>query len=799
MLFSTLLLLPFFALTNAANDWSKPCISGQCSYDLSTNGTSSGTMTIWGDVGAISDITEAADWEILGCDPDALSQEIRIVCRTEGSKACAHLYEAAGAVNKIIRLPESCGGSAFARISKSWIPEDQSIPSSIARRIVRRAGTPPQVKALAFDTDFDSVDYSKTGAINFAIQGSNVPEAGYSELPLNNVGPSGRSTHLSERGLFDFAKKAVNTVAQKAQAVVAPVAKAVASPVVTAAKKVAAPVVTAAKKVAAPVVKAAKKVAAPVVKAAKKVAEPVVKAAKAAGSAVKDAAKAAGKAVKGVAKTAGKAVKAAVGGAEKVAGAVVDEVKDDVKAAGKAVKAAAKNEVSAKKTFTLKPLDVNKNVNLINKSVSCGPVTAKLTADLNANAHAQATISVAASGTLVPPKITDFGVITGLDAQIDASVDLNANVAGSIDSGKIPVFSIGIPGLDFPGILTIGPSFDVNAQFTGSFEVDLDMNVGIVFSVNNAQIAFPPGTGANPSGNAFSIGDTPLSIAATPNVKATGTIAAHLIPSLNLGINALGGKAKATVHVDLDASASAKLTLEAGVEGLGKTIDVADKVKAAATGGAAKAKATPAAAAAANNGSDGADAAAKDTPAAAAGGAAAGGDAKSSAAKSDKADASSKAAKADTPSSKAAPATTSNTSVKATADGKFTKSEVSAALAAAAARKTNKREVEARAVTASFGGCFEVDAGVNVLVGADATFFGLFNTGASKSLFKKDFQIFKKCFGNQARRDLSSLAALSQLDARYIEPRALKCPVKQAAKPASVTSGTVSASNIRAA
>ncbi|KAF7290129.1 hypothetical protein MKEN_01502600 [Mycena kentingensis (nom. inval.)] len=300
------------------------------------------------------------------------------------------------------------------------------------------------------------------------------------------------------------------------------------------------------------------------------------------------------------------------------------------------------------------------------------------------------------------------------------------------------------------------------------------MNVGIVFSVNNAQIAFPPGTGANPSGNAFSIGDTPLSIAATPNVKATGTVAAHLIPSLNLGINALGGKAKATVHVDLDASASAKLTLEAGVEGLGKTIDVADKIKAAATGGAAKAKATPATAAAANNGSGGT--AAKDTPAAAAGGADAGGDTKADTkagvAKSDRAGAT-KADKADTSSSKAAPATTSNTSIKATADGKFTKSEVSAALAAAAARKTNKREVEARAVTASFGGCFEVDAGVNVLVGADATFFGLFNTGASKSLFKKDFQIFKKCFGQPSPpRPLFPCGPLAARCALHRAPRA---------------------------
>jgi hypothetical protein len=50
--------------------------------------------------------------------------------------------------------------------------------------------------------------------------------------------------------------------------------------------------------------------------------------------------------------------------------------------------------------------------------------------------------------------------------------------------------------------------FQVDAEFTGSFDVNLNMNVGIVFNVNNAQLAFPPGTAAAPAAQAFSIGDT---------------------------------------------------------------------------------------------------------------------------------------------------------------------------------------------------------------------------------------------------------------------------------------------------
>ena len=43
--FALLSLLPL--LVSAANDWSKPCLDGWCSYDISSSDTSmEGTMTI---------------------------------------------------------------------------------------------------------------------------------------------------------------------------------------------------------------------------------------------------------------------------------------------------------------------------------------------------------------------------------------------------------------------------------------------------------------------------------------------------------------------------------------------------------------------------------------------------------------------------------------------------------------------------------------------------------------------------------------------------------------------------------
>jgi hypothetical protein len=66
----------------------------------------------WGSDNAISDITPAAGWEIIDCSPDALQQDIRLVCKDDSSANCAHLYGGTttnnnGAVGKVVRLFEN--------------------------------------------------------------------------------------------------------------------------------------------------------------------------------------------------------------------------------------------------------------------------------------------------------------------------------------------------------------------------------------------------------------------------------------------------------------------------------------------------------------------------------------------------------------------------------------------------------------------------------------------------------------------------------------------------------------------
>ncbi|KAF8186252.1 hypothetical protein BJ912DRAFT_467768 [Pholiota molesta] len=434
MLSPTLLLTSFFiASAIAANDWSKPCLSGVCEYDLpETNSSASGTLKIWSsNAAAISDITPAAGWTILGCAPDALDQEIRLVCTGGGN--CAHLYSETGAVGKVIRLPENCGKSPFAVVNSMYKSRDQSLPASVSRRAL---GSNATVHALSISTKFSRAGSRSTGTVNFAIRAANVPGAA-GNLPIPTH-PHGRANSRA----FRFPR-----------------------------------------------------------------------------------------------------------GADKFVPGVINDF--------------SLNDFNVNKSTTLPPFDIDQPFNLVNQTVSCPPVAATVKIDVNAKTHAVATIGVAASGTILPPNVDSFAVIVGLDASIDGTVTMLADVSGTLDSGKLTLFEVGVPGLDFPGILTIGPSFKIDAQATAKLDLGVDLTVGLNYNINGAQLVFPPNSGATQNQGAFNIGDTPLKLSAPPSVTATGTLAAHLIPSLNLGLSALGNTVSTTVFLALDASASMALSATA--------------------------------------------------------------------------------------------------------------------------------------------------------------------------------------------------------------------------------------------
>ena len=42
-----------------------------------------------------------------------------------------------------------------------------------------------------------------------------------------------------------------------------------------------------------------------------------------------------------------------------------------------------------------------------------------------------------------------------MTANLDGSITLSAGVGGSLDSGSIKLFELGVPGLDFPGYVVL--------------------------------------------------------------------------------------------------------------------------------------------------------------------------------------------------------------------------------------------------------------------------------------------------------------------------------------------------------
>ena len=174
-----------------------------------------------------------------------------------------------------------------------------------------------------------------------------------------------------------------------------------------------------------------------------------------------------------------------------------------------------------------------------------------------------------------------------------------------------------------------------------------------------------------------------LKLSASPGVNATGSLEAHLIPSLNLGLSALGGVVNAQIFLNLDASATLTFGLEA--EALG--VVVVNSTASNAT----------------------ADAVRRDSM---------------------------RFTRRRHPTSKKLPKvevvvpTSTVDAVPATAS-----------LAAGAASK----EVSVDG-SAKFAGCVELDTGLDVNAGASSDFFGLFNQGTSVSLFSKKFELFKVRF-----------------------------------------------------
>ncbi|KAI5116203.1 hypothetical protein M0805_006760 [Coniferiporia weirii] len=210
------------------------------------------------------------------------------------------------------------------------------------------------------------------------------------------------------------------------------------------------------------------------------------------------------------------------------------------------------------------PININQQFNIFNQSLSCSNEELGISVDIGVQVGANATLGFVVAGSIIPPTLSKAGVFATLTGNIVGSLDVNANIVGELDSGKIPLFTLPLAGIDIPGIFTLGPSFVLEAEAKATIDLDVDLSIDLAYSLDDLTLYFPQSADQASEANVYPESG-PLKLSVSPNVSSNATLEVHLIPTLNVGLSVF--KASATVFLDVDTSATLDLGLEAGVNG----------------------------------------------------------------------------------------------------------------------------------------------------------------------------------------------------------------------------------------
>ncbi|THG96943.1 hypothetical protein EW026_g4972 [Hermanssonia centrifuga] len=252
-----------------------------------------------------------------------------------------------------------------------------------------------------------------------------------------------------------------------------------------------------------------------------------------------------------------------------------------------------------------KTISLDKSFTVFDQSLSCpasgaSPAfTGEIKVDVEPKVQAVIDFGVAASGSIVPPKLDSFGLFANFNATLEGILNIDATASVCVAlcpmscmmlitnrpqliRERLPYSKLGFQGLTSLGelnsittihyldiillrsILTLGPSFNVDVQAMGNFDTDLNMVVDLAYNISNAKLFFPPGQYSS-SGD-FAPANTNLQLSASPNVASQASVEAHIIPTVQFGLNALDGLAEANVNLDLDTSAKLMLSLQASAK-----------------------------------------------------------------------------------------------------------------------------------------------------------------------------------------------------------------------------------------
>ncbi|KAJ8486964.1 hypothetical protein ONZ51_g4473 [Trametes cubensis] len=212
------------------------------------------------------------------------------------------------------------------------------------------------------------------------------------------------------------------------------------------------------------------------------------------------------------------------------------------------------------------PINFSKKISLYQQNMSCPQsgkrpaFTGKFSVSVEPSVNGNVSYGVTAVGSIIPPRLDEFGFFVGLDATVATILAVDASLTGSLSSGSIPLVSVGLPGLSFPGILDIGPTFDVNAIATASLDTYLNLSASLAYDIQGMQITFMSGSHSQ-TGNITLGKMSGVQLSASPSVTSHGQLTAHLIPSIAFGISAFDNKVQTTASLNFDAETSLDLSL----------------------------------------------------------------------------------------------------------------------------------------------------------------------------------------------------------------------------------------------
>ncbi|KAK2461060.1 hypothetical protein APHAL10511_006907 [Amanita phalloides] len=165
--------------------------------------------------------------------------------------------------------------------------------------------------------------------------------------------------------------------------------------------------------------------------------------------------------------------------------------------------------------------------------------------------------------TIVPPAVQQAYVFFDAGAGAQASFVISGMAEAHYGSGRQELASFGFPGLYYPGLLTIGPSLHLYGELSGQLSLSGRFIASVGYQFPPIHYAFgladnKPGEKQTSSAVSPSNNNNGYDFSVGYNVNLEGSLDAHIIPSLQLGINVLGGSL-------IDAQVFAEADMYAGV------------------------------------------------------------------------------------------------------------------------------------------------------------------------------------------------------------------------------------------